>query len=86
MATSPVAKSDRPGFFKTKVEVEAMDIRTMSELALADYRAYLDELLWIDHHDVLRSQVAGYPVAATEAQLEELIQHLQKQRGRLKDL
>lgn len=84
MPNSPVGKSDRPGFSKTTVEVEAMDIRTMSELDTADYRAYLDELLWIDHHDVLRSQMAGYPIAATEAQLHELITYLQARRGQLK--
>lgn len=73
-----------PGYFKTTVEIEAMDIRTMSELDLDSYRSYLDEMFWVDHHDVLRSQHGGFPVAATASQLDALIDYLRQQRSRLK--
>lgn len=73
-----------PGYFKMTVEIEAMDIRTMSELDLDSYRSYLDEMFWVDHHDVLRSQHGGFPVAATATQLDLLVQYLAAQRVRLK--
>jgi hypothetical protein len=63
--------------FKTTREVEAVDIHTMSGMSLEDYRAYVtDGLLWVDHHDVLRSQPAGYPLATNKEQLRALIARL----------
>lgn len=63
---------------KTTTEVEAVDIPTMLEMSESEYREYLDGgLLFVDHHDVLRSAPAEYPLAVTRAQLQMLIQHLQ---------
>ena len=63
--------------FKSQQEVVAVDIHTMSNMSAADYKTYLEGgLLFVDHHDILRSQPAGYPLAVTKAQLKELIAYL----------
>lgn len=43
-----------------------------------DYREYLDSgsLLHVDHHDMLRSMPAGYPLAVTRAQMKMLLDYL----------
>ncbi|RJR40801.1 MAG: hypothetical protein C4576_19750 [Desulfobacteraceae bacterium] len=67
-------------------EVEAVDIGTMESMLGSDYRAYLESsLLWIDHHDVLRSGPAGYPIAVTRAQARSLIEYLNEIKDRLKE-
>jgi hypothetical protein len=69
---------------KTTTEVEAVDIPTMFEMSANEYREYLNGgLLFVDHHDVLRSAPAEYPLAVTRAQLQMLIQHLQSLEGRV---
>jgi hypothetical protein len=61
--------------------VTAVDIPTMAEMSIQDYRTYLRTgLLCVDHHDVLRSEPAGYPLAVTQAQVDELIAYLHEIR------
>jgi hypothetical protein len=68
------------------MEVSATDILGMHQMDIDMYKNYVQEsLFYIDHHDVLRSQPAGYPIAVTNAQLDALIVHLSGLRGLLKD-
>ncbi|MBS0220377.1 MAG: hypothetical protein JSR91_06505 [Proteobacteria bacterium] len=72
--------------YKTTMEIEAADIRTMKAMSLGDYEAYLRDgngLVWVDHHDVLRSGIAGYPIAANKAQLRAFIAYLRELEHRL---
>jgi len=69
---------------KTNIEIEAADIPTMYKMSEAEYEAYVEnELLFVDHHDVLRSQIAQYPLAVTKRQLQLLIAHLQNLESRV---
>jgi hypothetical protein len=70
--------------YTLKTDVTAVDIRTMSQMSSDEYEDYLrDGLLRVDHHDVLRSEPAGYPLATNKAQLQALIEHLQDLEPRL---
>lgn len=65
---------------KLKIEVNenAVDIPTMRDMSLAEYQTYIEnELLFIDHHDVLRSGMGQYPLAVTREQVRALIAYLQ---------
>lgn len=69
---------------KHTVEIDAVDIPTMYRMSEGEYRQYVEsELLFVDHHDVLRSQIAQYPLAATREQLEILISYLQSLKSRV---
>lgn len=60
------------------VEIDAVDISSMYKMSAGEYKQYVEnELLFIDHHDVLRSQIAQYPLAVSREQLRILIAHLQ---------
>lgn len=60
-------------------EVTAVDIQTMSDMSLDEYKSYLRHgLITVDHHDVLRSEPAGYPLATNNQQLKALIDYLQE--------
>jgi len=62
---------------KHTVEIDAVDIPTMYKMTEDDYRKYIDsKMLFVDHHDVLRSGFGEYPLAVTKAQLLMLIEHL----------
>jgi|GEM_PF-2541568 len=68
------------------VDVEAADIRTLSMMPIEEYRTYLrEEVFYVDHHDVFRSFLAGYPIAANKDQLEALIEYLREIRPKVKD-
>ncbi|WP_417763343.1 hypothetical protein [Shewanella sp.] len=63
---------------KVSIEIEAADIPTMHEMTRAEYNDYLtNELLFVDHHDVLRSGHGEFPLAVTKEQLDMFISHLQ---------
>ncbi len=63
---------------KHTVEIEAVDIQTMYKMDIEEYKQYIEtEMLWVDHHDVLRSAIAQYPMAVTREQLHALIAYLQ---------
>jgi hypothetical protein len=69
---------------KTTTDVEAFDIPTMLEMSDQEYTEYLHGgLLFVDHHDVLRSGPAEYPLAVTREQLVLLIKHLQTLQSRV---
>lgn len=71
---------------KVSTEGEAVDIPTMREMSGEEYSRYVEyELFFIDHHDVLRSAFGEYPIACTEAQLDQLILYLEKAKQRFHD-
>jgi hypothetical protein len=74
-----------PKKIKVNREIEAVDIPTMNEMSDDEYRNFIqgDELVFIDHHNVLRSSIADYPIATTREQLDIFIEELQRQRGKL---
>lgn len=70
--------------FKQQQEVIAADIVTMGDMSISDYEEYLrDGLLYVDHHDILRSQPAGYPIAVTKAQFKALLRYLKELEPRI---
>lgn len=69
---------------KHTVEIEAADIPTMYNMSPTEYSQYIaNELLFVDHHDVLRSQIAQYPLAVTREQISILITYLQSLESRV---
>ncbi len=71
---------------KTTVEIEAADIPAMEDMPIEEYREYLKfGMIHVDHHDILRSLVAGYPLACNKTQLKELISYLSEIGKSLKD-
>lgn len=73
--------------YKGTIEIEAIDIPTMARMSNVEYRQFLKnyELFWIDHHDILRSTPAEYPLATTQAQLDILIEVLKECRYRMRE-
>lgn len=62
---------------KATFEVLAVDIPTMSEMSMDEYKDYLRfGLMSVDHHDILRSDAAGYPLATNKEQMQALIAYL----------
>ncbi len=72
--------------FTVKQDVEAIDILTMESLSLEEYREYLksEGLFMVDHHDILKSSGAGYPIALSKVQLEVYISELEKIKHQLR--
>jgi hypothetical protein len=65
--------------FTQRQDVTAVDIQAMAEMSLQDYEEYLRSgLIMVDHHDVLRSEPAGYPLAVTKAQFKALLKYLEQ--------
>lgn len=63
--------------FTVKQNVVAVGIDTMGDMSMKDYEEYLrNGLLTVDHHDILRSEPAGYPLAVTKAQFKALLAYL----------
>lgn len=71
-------------FFTTKTDVTSIEIPTMSELSDDDYLEYVrNGLLFVDHHDVLRAEPAGFGLATTREQLDMLISELTALRAEI---
>lgn len=72
--------------YTMQTEVTAVDIPTMAAMPLDEYELYVrHELVHVDHHDVLRSLPAGYPLATNKAQLRVLIAALEELEPKLPD-
>ena len=71
--------------YKGTIEIEATDIPTMRQMSNSEYWDFVKrgELFFIDHHDVVRSTPAEYPLATSRQQLEMLIEALKKFRDRM---
>lgn len=69
---------------KLSVTGEAFDIPSMKEMSIEEYQQYLEEeLLFVDPHDVLRSGIGGFPLAATPEQAKALMTFLEGQLHRI---
>ncbi|WP_375203779.1 hypothetical protein [Hyphococcus sp.] len=65
------------------VEIEAVDIPTMAEMPPAQYRSHVEsELLFQDHHGVIRMSHGEYPLAVTQDQVDALIELLTEWRAK----
>lgn len=65
--------------FTVNQDIVAVDIQTMAEMSMEDYEEYIRTgLITIDHHDILRSEPAGYPLAVTKAQFKALLTYLKE--------
>ena len=63
--------------FTQKQDVTAVDIQTMADMSINEYKEYLEfGLLTVDHHDILRSEPAGYPLATNNEQFKALLSYL----------
>lgn len=62
---------------KINIEIEAVDIPTMSDMPSGDYKNYIEShLYFVDHHGILRSTQGEYPIACSKTQLRQLIEYL----------
>ena len=70
-----------------KMEVNVFPLRELEALDTLSYRAFLqsDGLFCVDHHEILCSSVAGYPIAVTKQQLDIYINELKAVRHLLSD-
>ncbi len=77
--------SSQPKKISITVDIETVDIPTMVKMTNEEYREYVhnDGLVFVDHHDVLRSSAAAYPLATTLEQFDILIDELQKLRSNM---
>lgn len=69
--------------FEIDIGGDVMDIPTMESLAPQSYRNYLEELMWVDHHDVLRAAHGDYPLATSREQIDLMIGFLQATKARM---
>lgn len=69
---------------KLSVTGEAYDIPTLEDMPIEEYHRYLEtDLLFVDPHDVLRSGIGGFPLAATPEQAKALMAFLQDNMERI---
>jgi hypothetical protein len=67
---------------KMTTEVETVDIPTMAAMECDEYRSMLENrhFVYVDHHGVLRSGPADYPIATNRQQLDIYIAMLNRLR------
>ena len=77
--------SPGPDKIKLNIDIETVDIPTMYAMSDKEYRQYLrsDGLVYVDHHDVLRSAAAGYPLATNLEHFDILLEELHSLRGEM---
>lgn len=69
---------------KTDERDEAFDITSLEKLTDEQYLDYLKfELLSLDHHDVIRSEIGGHPFAATSSQARILMAYIEELAERM---
>lgn len=65
------------GFITINEAFEVATIQTVEQMTPDEYRAYLQyHLFYTDHHDILRSNQGGYPIATSPAQIRVFIDYL----------
>lgn len=65
---------------KFTVNDEVVDIDTMRQFSVEEYPNYLEpHLFFVDHHGILRSELAQWPYATKAEQVRELIRYLQEE-------
>jgi len=63
---------------KTDERDEAFDVPSLEKITDEQYQDYLAfEVLSLDHHDIIRSEIGGYPIAATSRQARIFVQYIQ---------
>ena len=67
--------------------IKSVDIPTMGDMTEEEYINYVkeDNLLLVDHQDVLRCSKTGRPFAVTAKQMDLLIEFLQSQRTKMSE-
>jgi hypothetical protein len=58
-----------------EIDFDFIDIPAMADLTDAQYTIYIDSLINVDHHGVLRI-AGGPPIACTSGQFTSLLGHL----------
>lgn len=60
-------------------------LHDISSMPTSEYRQALANggLLWIDHHDFVRSTLSGEIIATNKEQVDALIEHLQAYREKM---
>jgi len=72
--------------FEFEIEkITSLDIPSMAKLTEEEFIEYVkaDNLLYVDHHDVLRCGKTGRPFATTPRQMDLFIEYLSFLRNRL---
>jgi len=65
-------------------KVVAADIQSMGDMNENDYKEYIENyLIELNHHNIIKSSAAGYPIACNKRQLELLIQYLTSLKNKL---
>ena len=73
--------SKKPFYIELDAKIRTMDIPSMSALSDDEYRNIIDgEMFWVDHHEVLRVEASGQPIATSIEQLNILIEELEKMK------
>jgi len=68
---------EKEGFITVHEPFEAATIQTLEQMTPDEYNTYLrHHLFYTDHHDTLRSNQGGYPIATSPAQINALIGYL----------
>ncbi|NVP00358.1 hypothetical protein HWA77_09075 [Photobacterium damselae subsp. damselae] len=68
----------------SKKPLDGMDIPSMSALLDDEYRNLIDgDLVFVDHHEILRIGASGQPLATSIEQLNILIEELNKMKVRM---
>lgn len=71
--------------FTVDYSEKVADIPTMREMPVDGYKNYVaKDLLFLDHHGVLRSDIGQYPIATSPEQIEALIDYLKGIAGRMR--
>ncbi len=74
------------GMMRPRIDEEdqVVDIPTMAAMGGTEYSAYMhDHLLYMDHHEVLRTNIGDYPLATSREQIDALIEVLQRYKSRM---
>lgn len=67
--------------------ITSVDIPTMFRMTENEYINYVkaDNLLYVDHHDLLHSDKTGRPFATTARQMDLFVEFLQFQRFKMSE-
>lgn len=72
----------KPFYVELNVSIRTMDIPSMTVLADDEYRSlFKNELFWVDHHNILRVENTGQPIATSVEQLNIMIEELEKMKS-----
>jgi len=65
-------------------DTEVMDVPGMLDLTREQHLTHLqNQMVYVDHHDVLRCRYGDFPLATKKEQYEALIEHLERAMNHL---